>query len=184
MRITQEWIEGRIENAKDGILPIPESLDRATQALFWEYRSQCRCAERGITPIYNLSKKDHDDTLSMYQIYMQCSNEYEAAIVLLGDYLHWENLCSLPWFSKKVAVWRRERDLRDYAYGKASLRAAALKGNAQAAEKLMKLSTPPEKVGRPKKNRATVKETFVTESDKLFAELLANAKGTDNGCVH
>ena len=184
MRITQEWIEERIENAKDGILPIPETLDRATQALFWEYRSQCRCAERGITPIYNLSKKDHDDTLSMYQIYMQCSNEYEAAIVLLGDYLHWENLCSLPWFKKKVDVWRRERDLRDYAYGKASLRAAALKGNAQAAEKLMKLSTPPEKVGRPKKNRATVKETFVTESDKLFAELLANAKGTDNGCVH
>ena len=184
MLITQEWIQERLDAAKNGILPIPEYLDRATQALFYEYRSPCRCAERGIKSIYNLSKRDHDDTLSMYQIYMQCSNEYEAALVLLGDYLHWERLCALPWFQKKVDVWRRERDLKDYAYGKAALRAAAFKGNAQAAEKLMKLSIPPERVGRPKKNKPSEEKKFVTESDKLLVDILASIKGDTDGCVH
>lgn len=187
MKIDRAWIEARIEDVTNGILPIPSNLHRATQALFWEFRVPSRCDERGITSIYNLTKRDHDGTLSMYQIYMQCANEYEAAIVLLGDYQRWERLCELPWFKPRVEEWRREAAVRTYAYAKSALVAAAGKGNAQAAQKLMDMSIPKMPVGRPRKDgksKSDVKEEFIKDADRLILEeALKVAKGADNGTL-
>lgn len=175
MKIDREWIQKRIDAVNDGILPIPDNLDKATQALFWEYRSQTRSEERGITPVYNLSKRDHDDTLSMYQIYMQCSSEYEAAIVLLGDYAHWEHLCTRPWFSQRRDAWERERSVRDYANGITGLRKAAEAGNASAAEKLMNLSKPKAPVGRPSPKRREEEGKFKDDVDRYLEQQAAEA---------
>lgn len=170
MKIDREWIEQRISDALSGVLPIPENLDRATQALFYEYRGSTRAEERSIVPVYNLTKRDHHDTLSMYQIYMQCASEYEAAMVLLGDYSHWERLCERPWFAKHRNEWERERSIRDYAHGMASLRKAASSGNAAAAEKLMKLSEPKKPVGRPSRAHREDEKKFQDDVDKYLEQ--------------
>lgn len=181
MKIDRDWIKARIDAAAEGILPIPDNLDKATQALFWEYRSQTRASERGISPIYNLSKRDHDDTLSMYQIYMQCSSEYEAAIVLLGDYAHWEYLCTRPWFSKRRDEWERERSVRDYANGVTGLRKAAEAGNASAAEKLMNLSKPKAPPGRPSPKRREQEAAFKDDVDRYLEKQALEA--AQNGTI-
>ena len=181
MKITKDWIAARIELAQNGELPIPKNLDRATQALFVEYAQSCRAETRGITPPYNLTKRDTDESLSMYQIYMQCESEYEAAIVLLGDYRHWEKLCTRPWFKKKRDEWERERAIRDTAGAISGLRKAALNGNAAAAEKLMKLVEPKKPVGRPTRQQKQDEINFHDDVEDYLTKLVSGEQ--PNGTI-
>lgn len=142
MLLTDDIKKEKLDRAFSGLRNVPDKLHRATQALFWENRHACRWKERDFYPPYNLGKRDHDDTLSMCQIYYQCSSEYEAAMVLLGDYDHWERLCNCNWFKKHIDKWREEKLRRDKALGRSMIVELAQSGNLAAAKYLDKLSSP------------------------------------------
>lgn len=137
MDISREFIEKRLRDARNGKLPVPENMDRATAALFWEKRHTSATEERGLTPIYNLSMRDHNGTLSMYQLYMQCSTEYEAALVLLGTLRHWSMLLECKWFLPHIEQWRKDMAARDEALGRGALIQAASGGNYAAGKALL-----------------------------------------------
>lgn len=138
MEYSREYINKVIKDVRKGIMPVPDRLDRATAALFWEKRHTSMSEERGITPIYNLGTRDHDGTLSMYQIYMQCATEYEAALVLLGSLTHWKLLLECKWFIPHIEQWRKDMALRDEAIGRQALIEAASKGQAPAGAALVR----------------------------------------------
>ena len=146
MLLTDEIKKERLKRAYSGFRNVPEKLHRATQALFWEHRHACRWKEKNFHPPYNLSMRDHDDTLSMPQIYFQCASEYEAALVLLGNWEHWEKLCATKWFPKYLEKWRNEKDRREQAIGRGKIIELANSGNLAAAKYLDQLHKQPKAV--------------------------------------
>ena len=134
MLLTDEVKTERLNRAFSGFRNVPEKLHRATQALFWEHRHACRWKQKNFHPPYNLSMRDHDDTLSMPQIYFQCSSEYEAALVLLGNWEHWEKLSTTAWFKPHLQKWRAEKSRREAAMGKSKIIELANAGNLAAAK--------------------------------------------------
>lgn len=138
MEYSREYIEKVVADVRKGKMPIPENMDKATAALFWEKRHTSAVDERGLTSIYNLGTRDHDGTLSMYQIYMQCATEYEAAIVLLGSLRHWSLLLECKWFKPHIEQWRKDMALRDEAIGRQALIMAASKGVPAAGTALLR----------------------------------------------
>lgn len=149
MEYTRDYIAALVKKTRKGEMPIPEKMNRATAALFWEHRLTSDVEARGLKSIYNLSTKDHNGTLSMYQIYMQCSTEYEAALVLLGSLQHWRKLCECKWFVPHIAAWREDMALRDQAIGRAAMLDGAAKGNYAAGKALLTHTKIPGKRGRP-----------------------------------
>lgn len=136
MLLTAEEKKARLSRAFSGLRNVPEKLHRGTQALFWEHRHACRAAQKGFHPVYNLSMRDHDDTLSMAQIYFQCSSEYEAGLVLLGDYDHWIKLAQCKWFQKHLGKWRKQKAEREAHMGRSKIIELAQQGNLAAAKYL------------------------------------------------
>lgn len=149
MEYTRDYIASIIKKTRKGEMPIPENMDRATAALFWENRLTSNVESRGLKSIYNLSTKDHNGTLSMYQIYMQCDTEYDAALVLLGSLSHWRKLCECKWFVPHVEAWREDMAIRDQAIGRAAMIEGASKGNYAAGKALVTHTKVPGKRGRP-----------------------------------
>jgi hypothetical protein len=138
MEYSPEHIEKVIANVRKGKMPVPDNMDKATAALFWEKRHTSMTEERGLTPLYNLGTRDHDGTLSMYQIYMQCTTEYEAAVVLLGSLRHWSMLLECKWFKPHIEQWRKDMALRDEAIGRRALILAASDGIHAAGNALLR----------------------------------------------
>lgn len=180
MEYSREHIEKVTKDVRKGKLPIPENMDKATAALFWEKRHTSAVEERGLTSMYNLGTRDHDGTLSMYQIYMQCATEYEAAIVLLGSLTHWKLLLECKWFQPHIEQWRKDMALRDEAIGRQALLMAASKGVPAAGTALIrdagkrgaKPLNPPGKGQEGAKTRipqvvSTAKEQLLEQASKL-----------------
>jgi hypothetical protein len=138
MEYSREYIDKIINQVRKGKMPVPENMNKATAALFWEKRHTSACEERGLTPMYNLGTLDHDGTVSMYQIYMQCATEYEAALVLLGSLRHWSMLLECKWFKPHIDQWRKDMALRDEAIGRQALLMAAAKGVPAAGSALIR----------------------------------------------
>lgn len=177
MLVTDEWKQERLKRAYAGELNIPKHMNRATQALFWEFRNKVRWKERDIIPQYNLSFTDHDDTLSMRQIYMQCTTEYEAAMVLLGRWDHWEKLCNTPWFPKHIEKWRAEKAARDGDLGRSKIVEAAQAGNLNAAKYLDQESKVPQPKRKKKPAEAKLSSSAGSSNSTDWAEeALARAK--------
>ena len=134
MLLTPELKKERWEAATRGEIHVPKDMNRATAALFWEHRHQTRANKRGKRPLFNMSMKDHDDTLSFPQLYFQCDSDYEAAMVILGSFDHWQRLCKSKWFAEKLVLWQQEKALRDVAHGRAKIRELADNGNLAACK--------------------------------------------------
>lgn len=177
MLVTDEWKKERLSRAYSGELNVPESMNRATQAMFWEHRHGVRWKERGIVPIYNLGYKDHNGTLSMRQIYLQCTTEYEAAMVLLGRWDHWERLCNTPWFPAHLEKWKEEKAIQEGALGRNTILELAAKGNLSAAKYLdqeRQGSTPSRKPKPAKEDDIPEEKCAATEA--WLRESLAKAQ--------
>ena len=123
---------------------IGESGHYKTQSLFYEFRYQTNSDYMPFT----LKERDVHGHQSIYQIYMSCDSEYEAAQKLLGSWKHWEILCECTWFIKELDKWREEREIREAAIGKAMLIEKAKEGNVPAARSLLESSSK-RKAGRP-----------------------------------
>jgi hypothetical protein len=140
-----------------------------TTGLFHEFNLQ----SAGAIPVYNLKKYDWKDTLSMYQIYMACASEYEAAMKLLGDWKHWQKLCNTSWFHPHIDSWREEVLIREAALGKAVVIRAAEEGNVAAAKELMKQLDKRVGAGRPSKAQKSKEAQRMSDVDKKVVNLLS-----------
>lgn len=152
-------------------LPIHPGHRVCTKALFYEFRHQ---NTTGIAPQYNLLDYDHEHnglhTTSMYQIYMQCDSEYQAAIVILGSYKHWTKLKKTKWFAEHLGRWEHERNLRDEAVARTILVKLAESGNVTAANSLYKNSQANNKktAGRPPKGGQRIESSGESEIEEMF----------------
>jgi hypothetical protein len=141
-----------------------------TQGLFYEYRHQ----STNKAP-YNLKERDWKGTKSMYQIYMSCDSEYEAAMRLLGSWKHWQTLLNSPFFAKEVEKWREEREIKDAAMAKSVLVEQANEGNVAAAKTLLDMSTK-RKAGRPTKAEVQAEKRKQAAISSKVTDLLAHVK--------
>jgi hypothetical protein len=73
----------------------------------------------------------------MYQIFMQCPSEYDAALVLLGSFAHWQKLCKTQWFTPHITKWREQMAIRDCAIGQSTIYLKALQGDVSAGKQLL-----------------------------------------------
>ncbi|AUR81822.1 hypothetical protein NVP1015O_08 [Vibrio phage 1.015.O._10N.222.51.E5] len=134
MKMTADMIREIKDGLLEGIHPLPEELQGCTQALFYEYRHDCK----GKTPYYNLSEFDKNGTVSMYQIFMQCPSEYDAALVLVGSWKHWCRITETKWFKPYITKWRQDMDVRNNAIAQSTIFTKALNGDVQASKELTK----------------------------------------------
>lgn len=143
----------------NGILP--------TQALFYEFGNK--------DALYTLKSrdvaKDGKVYMSIYKIYMESVDEYEAALRLVGDMGHWRKLCSLKWFVEGLpqfsweglAQLRSDMASRDKSVAKKQLLEAASEGNVTAM-KTVYGETSKQPVGRKAKSTSSKVDSSVESS--------------------
>lgn len=154
-------------------LPIEVGLRHSTQALFYEYRHRTTSK---IKAPYTL--KNYDVNIggkhyrSMYMEYMACDSEYEAAIILLGSYAHWQRLAETAWFAPYLDAWEEERNIRDDALARSVIIRLAEAHNVTAAKSLQSVSQKNKgkktNAGRPKKGGARVPASGSAELDEML----------------
>ena len=116
-----------------------------TQKLFYEFDTK-EC-------IYTLSTRDKVKEgvtyPSLYLIYMDSVDEYEAAMRLVGNMEHWRKLCSLKWFMEGMPErgWpglkqvREDMAMRDASLAKKNLVDSVKDGNVNASKFLYDSAT-------------------------------------------
>ncbi len=122
-----------------------------TQALFVEHGNR--------EAPYTMKHESYGPYMSAYEVYMSSVDEYEAAIKLVKNRVHWKKLCELDWFmngfpEKNISglkEWRKDMALRDASTAKKVLLEQASEGNVTAAKTLLESSNKSNKAGRPKK---------------------------------
>lgn len=120
-----------------------------TQSLFLE--KQPYKLRKKYPPLYSLTEEEREGLPSAYQIYMHSTDEYEAAMKLVGSMRHWRKLCVLEWFMEGIKEklfeglnqWREDMRMRDASEAKSHLRKAAKKGDTSSARKLLDTSVDP-----------------------------------------
>jgi len=129
-----------------------------TQGLFFEYN--------GLDSVYTLKNediiRDGKSFVSFYRIYMESSDEYEAALRLVGSMQHWRKLCQLSWFMDGDPIWgweglnqmRSDMAARDKSLAKIKLMEAMESGNVTAMRALYGETAP--KKQAPKKKLSSV----------------------------
>lgn len=151
-------------------MPIPDRFTKTTKALFYEYRYQTTVTDKAP---YTLKYQDYVDVTghmykSMYQIYMNCDSEYEAAIRILGSFPHWVKLKRCSWFHDHIERWEDERNIRDEAIARSILVRLAETGNVTAARTLFANSKATNKMGRPLKGGSRQESTGDDELDAML----------------
>lgn len=151
-------------------LPIAVGLRHATQALFYEYRHK---STSKIQAPYTL--KNYDVNVggkhyrSMYMEYMKCDSEYQAAIVLLGSYAHWQRLTGTKWFAEYIQAWEVERNIRDEALARSVIIRLTEAHNVTAAKSLFTNSKAHKRAGRKEKpGGARVPASGSAELDEML----------------
>lgn len=156
----------------DDELPINVLLRHCTKALFYEFRHQTTMTGKGIRAPYTLKAydwiKDGITYRSMYHIYLRCDSEYEAAIVLLGSYAHWQRLKQCKWFIPYLDIWELERNKRDEAIARSILIQQAEQGNVSAARSIYTHSKNANKVGAPRRNGKRIPTDGIYELDEML----------------
>lgn len=74
---------------------------------------------KSFTPLYTFKEHDHvgqegNVYKSIYQIYMGCQDEYEAAIKIVGSLYHWDKLCDCTWFMNGFHTYMGLKDWREH----------------------------------------------------------------------
>lgn len=120
------------------------------------------------SPMFTLKEQD-TDLPSAYKIYMSSTDEYEAAMKLLGSMRHWRRLCGLKWFMEGIPMsgfdglrsWRRDMALRDKSKSKRQLMDAAEAGVVSAQRALFLTDAPSAKA-----RKLSVAEKKIDQSEK------------------
>jgi len=111
-------------------------------------------------PFYTLKEFEYMGLPSAYKIYMESTDEYEAAMKLLGSMAHWEKLCGLKWFMegrdgvhRGLKSWREDIKRRDASTAKKTLIEKTKNDDTSAARALLAYSEDRNSKGRPKKKK-------------------------------
>lgn len=155
-----------------------------TDSLFYE-RLTKRHKDKGIEPIWTLSEQDRTiggkTYPSLYKAYMECVDDYDAGVSLLGSSTHWEKLKKIKWFSEGWKAypshrgykhWADDMFKRDCSIAKKTLMVKAKEGNASAANQLaalLKAERMPAK-GRPKSEDIAIAAASKVEEDAAFED--------------
>ena len=143
-----------------------------TQGLFYEFGNQ--------DAVYTLKGEDvtkgDKRYVSLYRVYMESVDEYEAAMRIVGSMQHWRKLCSQSWFldGADAFSWeglkqaREDMAARDKSVSKQQLITAAGEGNVNAMKTIYGESVA-KPVGRSRKNTGTKQVDDVTES--IYADI-------------
>lgn len=162
-------------------MPIPDRFTKVTKALFFEYRYQTTVTDNAP---YTLKYQDFVGPdghryKSMYQIYMNCDSEYEAAIKILGSFPHWKKLKRCSWFHDHIEKWEEERNIRDEAIARSILVKLAETGNVTAARTLFSNANATKKImGRPLGGGTRQESEGQTELDQMLGRS-SEADGDD-----
>jgi hypothetical protein len=105
-------------------------------------------------------EKDGVTYVSLYKVYMESADEYDAAMRLLGSMKHWRKLCGLKWFQEGweehgfdgLNLMREDMMNRDRSLAKTELLKAANAGNVSAM-KILYDQTAPKKPARQQKTQ-------------------------------
>lgn len=122
---------------------------------------------------------------SMYRMYMECADEYDAAMSILGSYTHWEKLCELDWFMNGLQlnqgttlpglkVWREHMKLRDESLAKKQLLKEAENGSVTAQKIIFDASR-----GKPKVQKKNASGSVTGASAKV-SDLTSRFKKVQN----
>lgn len=114
---------------------------------------------------YTMKHESYSKYKSAYEIYMESTDEYEAALSLVSNMVHWEKLCGLDWFMngfpdkniRGLKDWREDMKRRDASIAKKQLMSEAKLGNVSAMRLLYETSNKTT-AGRPKKKPVTEKK--------------------------
>lgn len=128
-----------------------------TQGLFYEFGSS--------DAVYTLKTEDVTRSgktyVSIYRIFMESADEYEAAMRIVGSMQHWRKLCALTWFMEGIAEhsyeglkqMREDMTARDKSLAKKQIMEAAQAGNVTAMKTIYG-EVPSKPVGRSRKGQA------------------------------
>ena len=147
-----------------------------TQALFYEFNNR--------KAPYTLKTQDYKQYKSVYQIYMNSVDEYDACMKIVGSLDHWRKLCALDWFMEGKVVgtgentyrlsglrqWREDMKQRDASLAKRQLLEQAENGSVPAQRLLFESSKP--KAVKPKEEIKT--NSTVSDLSKRFKGLNGN----------
>lgn len=143
---------------------------QSTQSLFIEFNRDAP---------YTLQSRDKDKegrkVLSIYQVYMDSVDEYDAAMRIVGNLEHWRKLCSLNWFMEGIPEkgctglkqWREDMQRRDQSLAKAKLLEAVNEGNVNASRFLYEKSSSKEKQVRKKEKEVMPTSSAVANFKKF-----------------
>lgn len=129
-----------------------------TESLFYETLTGAMAKK--YDPVFTLKEFDYKGLPSMYRIYMDSTDEYDAAMKCLGSMAHWEKLCGLSWFvngrdgiHRGLNAWREDIKRRDASTAKKTLIEKAKSDDTSAARALLAYSEDRNSKGRPKKQK-------------------------------
>ena len=150
--------------------------------LFREFNNNYRRAHQA--PVYTMKEHDYNGLISAYRVYMDSSDEYEAAMKLFGSWDAFQMYLDMePFFLgphqnsrykyKGVREWRKEKELRDKSEAKKLLWTSAKRGNV-TAQKL--IYDGDRTAGRPSKSKINEEARKQAEQDKMLQEGLDRIK--------
>lgn len=119
-----------------------------TQSLFFEFGNK--------EALYTLKQYNHKQYKSVYLMYMDAVDEYDAAMKIVGSLDHWRKLCDLNWFMEGkvqgsgdqvtrlsgLRQWREDMKQRDASRAKKQLLEQAEQGSVPAQRILLDMSKP------------------------------------------
>ena len=116
------------------------------RALFWEMSTTSR--RKSIPPLYTLKVQSAHGLPSMYSIYMDSVDEYDAAMKVVGTMKAWRSLCEARWFRigckehghEGLIQWRKDMEARDKSTAKKQLQEKADAGNVAAMTKIYNMN--------------------------------------------
>ena len=137
---------------------------RKTETLFEE--TITKSSRERYEPLYSLKEQEKRGKPSAYKIYINSTDETEAALKLVGSLAHWRRLCGLQWFflgdeamqHEGLVQWRKDMEARDRMVAKKQLQKMAEEGSVPAAKKLLDEAGGEGKRGRPAKTKGKAKE--------------------------
>jgi hypothetical protein len=145
---------------------------KLTQGLFIEFQNSEDTAPYTFKD-FDISKDNDRVYISFSAVYLDSSDEYEAAMRLVGSWKHWQKLLQLKWFVEGLPQFNWEGieslratvNARDHSLARRKLLEAAEQGNVTAAKAVLE-GKEIKKNGRPQKGEQT--EEFNTNIVGLF----------------
>ena len=145
------------------------------RAIFWELSTPERRLE--VPPLYTLKVSPQHGLPSAYSMYMDSTDEYEAAMKICGTMKAWRALCRSNWFMtgfkehghEGLHQWRQDMEARDKSLAKQQLQAKADEGNVAAMTKLYNIA--------PKKPDSRLKKIEEERTPSKVVDLTERMKG-------